>query len=136
MFLFQGGGDVEGIRGRSGSAGIDHAVRRDDRGLGAADSAVLRRVDGNGRNHAPRRRRLGDAFLGTRLGEKPDSESSFAAARGLLPPNASPWRGESGLEAVVSLGLTIAPIPDAEALEQPCPVPDSFISTFIRPIRC
>ena len=69
-------------------------------------------------------------------GEKPDGERSFAAARGLRSLEASPWPGESGLEAKVSRGPTIAAIPDAEPLEQPCPVPDSFISTFIRPIRC
>src|ERR1700682_179745 len=41
-----GGGHVEDIRGRGCGAGIDHAVRRDDRGLGAGDSPALRLVPG------------------------------------------------------------------------------------------
>ena len=45
FFLCSYTGDrhVEDIRGRSGSAGVDRAVRRDDRGLGTADSPALRR---------------------------------------------------------------------------------------------
>ena len=41
-----GGGHVEGFRRRGGSAGIDYAVCRDDRGLGATYSPVLRRWSG------------------------------------------------------------------------------------------
>ena len=37
-----GGGHVEGFRGRGGGAGVDHAVRRDDRGLGPADPPIVR----------------------------------------------------------------------------------------------
>ena len=40
--MFLGGGHVEDIRGRSGGAGVDHAFRRDDCGVGAADSPALR----------------------------------------------------------------------------------------------
>src|SRR6266851_2281394 len=36
-----GGGRVEDIRGRSRGAGVDYAVCRNDRGLGAADSPAL-----------------------------------------------------------------------------------------------
>ena len=41
--MFQpGGGYVEGIRGRSGGAGVDHAVYRNDRDLGAIDPPALK----------------------------------------------------------------------------------------------
>src|SRR5258705_9622720 len=36
--------DVADVRGRSGGAGVDYAVCRDDRGLGTGDSAALRRI--------------------------------------------------------------------------------------------
>lgn len=41
MFPFEEAGCVEDIRGRGCSIGVDHAVRRDDRGLGGADSPAL-----------------------------------------------------------------------------------------------
>src|SRR5260370_29461750 len=41
MFQHRGDGYVEDIRGRSGGAGVDYAVCRDDRGLGAADPSAL-----------------------------------------------------------------------------------------------
>src|ERR1700722_7950246 len=41
MFL-SGGGHVEDFRGRGSCIGLDCAVCRDDRGLGAADSPALR----------------------------------------------------------------------------------------------
>src|SRR6266550_2448549 len=37
-----GGGHVEDIRGRSCGAGVDHAFRRDGRGVGAVDPPALR----------------------------------------------------------------------------------------------
>jgi hypothetical protein len=36
-----GGGHVEDLCGRSSGAGVNHAVHRNDRGLGAADPPVL-----------------------------------------------------------------------------------------------
>ena len=70
--------DVADVRGRSGGAGVDYAVCRDDCGLGAGDSAALRRT-GN-LTHAPCRR----------AGEKPDGGRAARVPRGLRRAKASP----------------------------------------------
>ena len=45
MFPLAGGGYVESFRGGGCGIGVDHAVRRDDRGLGAAVFAALKRMN-------------------------------------------------------------------------------------------
>ena len=71
---------VADVRGGSGGAGIDCAVHRDDRGLGAGDSAALI-------GPFPGRPR--------RAGEKPDDARAARVPRGLGQAKASPLRGES-----------------------------------------
>ena len=82
--MFLGGGHVEDIRGRSGGAGVDHAFRRDDCGVGAADSPALRLH--------PRVRR------GQALGKSGTAATIARIPRGLPGPEASPLGGRVGLE--------------------------------------
>ena len=82
-----GGGHVEDIRGRGGGVGVDHAFRRDDRGLGAADSPALRQ-----------RRALCPDRAGA-LGKSGTGAIIAHVPRGLPGPKASPLRGESAEEA-------------------------------------
>jgi hypothetical protein len=78
-------GDVEDIRGRSGGFGVDLAVCRDDRRLGAIDPAAVR-SGGRERRGA--------------LGEKPDGGRESRVPHGLRAVEASPLPSESGWAAI------------------------------------
>src|SRR3979490_2687388 len=86
MCSYPGGRHVEDIRGRGGGAGIDHAVRRDDRGLGAGDSPALKLSVARGTSLEPH------------PGEKLDDRRKSPVRRGLRGAKASPLRGESAFE--------------------------------------
>ena len=78
-----GVGHVEDVCGRSRGAGVDYAVCRDDRGLGATDSPALMRL-------AARQVR--------RAGEKPDGGREERVPRGLRKAKASPLRWRVGAQ--------------------------------------
>src|SRR3954463_356731 len=120
---------VEDVCGRSRGFGVDFAVYRDDRGVGAGDPAALRLVARTGPMR-PSRRPLGISRMARAQGSfRVDSARPRHHHRG--PRESAFWEARASLE-----GLTIAPTYDVRAVQSPCPMPDSSISTFIRPIRC
>jgi len=90
--LTSGGRNVEDVRGRGCGAGVNHAFRRDNRDLGAADSSALRPAAAG---VGPERGRGGSQ---EQVGEKRDGGLKSPAPRGQFAPEASPSRGESAFE--------------------------------------
>src|SRR5215207_6411683 len=118
--------DVADVCGRGGGADVDYAVCRDDRDLGAGDSAALRR----GRKPDPGRNLVQEIADGW-------GKAGWRAhiARSAWTPQGQGITIEAS-ESVRMRGRRSLPTMMQKPVNRPCPVPDSFISTFIRPIRC
>ena len=125
--------DVEDVCGRSRCSGVDYAVCRDDCGLGAADPPALTWVEGRAGQGS---KRASASPLQVPLGKRRMAGSRRAFRVDSASPTHHHWSWRVGIRRSFPDGLTIAPIHDARALKTTCPTPDSFISTFIRPIRC